>query len=97
MLWPLTVMERGRKNPQAIDQSGYSLELDLFRAIPEPLMLLKASLLLMVADSIGFIPPDFVDREVTQDRALAMLMLANAPDCRQIVARVRIRRPTRKQ
>lgn len=75
MLWPLTAGKRVEKTRYVIDQSGYSLELDLFRGTLEPLMLLEVEFA-TVADSIDFIPPDFVDREVTQDRAFSNAMLA---------------------
>ncbi len=75
MLWPLTAGRRVEKIRYIIDQSDYCLELDLFRGALEPLILLEIEFA-TVADSRDFIPPDFVSREVTWDRAYSNAMLA---------------------
>ena len=77
MLWPLTVGKRVEKTRYVIDQSGYGLELDLFRGALEPLILLEIEFA-TVAGSHDFVPPDFVVREVTRDRAFSNAMLAIA-------------------
>lgn len=77
MLWPLTAGKRVEKTRYVLDQSGYCLELDLFRGALEPLILLEVEFA-TVADSREFVPPDFVGREVTRDRTFSNAMLATA-------------------
>jgi CYTH domain-containing protein len=77
MLWPLTAGRRVEKTRYVIDQSGYCLELDLFRGVLEPLILLEVEFA-TVSDSREFVPPDFVGREVTRDRAFSNAILATS-------------------
>lgn len=77
MLWPLTAGRRVEKTRYVINQSGYCLELDLFRGALEPLMLLEVEFS-DVSASRDFDPPAFARREVTHDRAFSNAMLATA-------------------
>jgi len=77
MLWPLTAGKQVEKTRYVIDQSGYLLELDLFRGALSPLILLEVEFA-TVADSRDFDPPAFVLREVTNDRAFSNAKLATA-------------------
>jgi CYTH domain-containing protein len=90
MLWPLTAGRRVEKTRYVIDQSGYCLELDLFRGALTPLMLLEVEFE-SVAGSQDFIPPNFVGREVTLDRAYSNAMLATTglpPDIGQHIIQI---------
>lgn len=77
MLWPLTEGRRIEKTRYVIKQSGHCLELDLFSGTLAPLILLEVEFETVVA-SRNFVPPTFVYREVTNDRAYSNAMLASS-------------------
>jgi CYTH domain-containing protein len=77
MLWPLTAGRRIEKTRHVIVQSGHRLEVDRFSGALAPLIMLEVEFT-TVADSKDFVPPTFVGREVTQDRAYSNAMLATA-------------------
>lgn len=77
MLWPLTAERRLEKNRYVIEQSGYCLELDQFSGTLTPLILLEVEFA-SADDSRVFVPPAFVTKEVTDDRAYSNAMLATS-------------------
>lgn len=77
MLWPLTEGRCIEKTRYLVRRGTLDYEIDLFSGDLAPLMMLEVEFP-DVSSSEDFIPPDFVDREVTEDRAYKNASLAAA-------------------
>ncbi len=75
MLWPLTEGKRIEKVRYLIEQNGHTLEIDIFSGALTSLIILEVEFS-SVEESRSFKIPDFVMKEVTEDKSYKNAALA---------------------